>query len=325
MQLTKHCCMTIVTVFLLAISGQAKAQTIVTIDHRTNVQNPEGLIQVAQGQQLTIKVLNTFPECFDYNFEPVLAPTTQAQRSARVKAAQPLKAEDVTFNINHDRQFGSYKITITAKDLSKDPSLKDQCDALPQKAQTYVVTITTYGWSVGFAGAFTADRLTDPVFSLRPGKQVTGEGANQMTTDGFFVEKNKSAEDSARLGAAAMVHLFHSDPERFSWKRFSVNWAPLSFGLGVDNGSQAHYFLGTSVKFGDQAFLTAGYVFGPRKRLPDGVHDFTTDQNALSSLPTKNSSAFFVGISYTFISVTRDTFQNAFKQNAPAPEKKPES
>ena len=54
------------------------------------------------------------------------------------------------------------------------------------------------------------------------------------------------------------------------------------------------------------------------------MHDFTTDQNALSTLPTRNGSAFFVGISYTFITVSKDIFQNAFKQKTPEPKKKPE-
>jgi len=295
---------------------------IVTIDHKTGVQNPVGLIQVAAGQEFVIRILNTVPECFDYNFEGVLPPKAMAERAAKaaLPKPEPLQEQNVDFNVTHDPQFGSYKITITAKDLPKDSKLKEQCEALQQKQNTFIVTVTTYAWTVGLAGAFTADKLTDPVFSLRAGKQ--GD------QDGYFVERNKSAEDSFRLGAAAMIHLYHSDPNRFNGlglSKIGLNWAPLSFGLGIDNGSQVHYFLGTSLKFGDQAFLTAGWVFGPRKRLPDGVHDFTTDQNALSSLPTKTSSAFFVGISYTFISVSKDTFQNAFKQKTPEPVKKPGS
>jgi hypothetical protein len=324
MRSAKYLCLPLTALLLLAISGRAKAQPaqpaqqapMVTIDHKTSVQNPVGLIQASAGQQFIIRVLNTVPECFDYNFEGVLPPKTQATMNAR-QAPQPLTEQNVDFNVTHDPQFGSYKITITAKDLPKGSTLKDQCDALLQKPQTYIITITTYAWTAGMAGAFTADKLTDPVFSLRAGTQ---NGQN-----GYFVEKDTGAEDSYRLGAAAMIHLYHSDPNRFSLSKLGVNWAPLSFGLGVDNDSQVHYFLGTSLKFGDQAFLTAGCVFGPRKRLPNGVHGFTTDQNALSSLPTKTSSAFFVGISYTFISISTDTFQNVFKQKTPTPEKKPES
>ena len=57
--------------------------------------------------------------------------------------------------------------------------------------------------------AFTADKLTDLAFSLRAGKNAAGE-------PGYFVERDKNAEDSARLGAAAMLHLYHSDPNRFT-------------------------------------------------------------------------------------------------------------
>jgi hypothetical protein len=319
MRFAKYLSIPLITAFLLAVSGQAYGQVVVTIDHKTGVQNPEGLIQVAGGQLFVIRLLNTVPECFDYNFEGVLPPKAQASATERT-VPQPLKEQNVDFNINHDPQFGSYKITITAKKLPAESQLKKQCTDLPQQGTTYTVSITTYGWTIGMAGAFTADKLTDSAFSLRAGKNTAGES-------GYFVERDKNAEDSVRLGAAAMIHLYHSDPNRFNslgLSKIGLNWAPLSFGLGIENGSQAHYFLGTSLKFGDQAFLTAGCVFGPRKRLPNGVHDFTTDQNALSTLPTKNGSAFFVGISYTFISVSKDIFQNAFKQKTPEPEKKPE-
>ena len=84
---------------LVAVSGQAYGQVVVTIDHKTGVQNPEGLIQVAGGQSFVIRVLNTVPECFDYNFEGVLPPKTQEGMVAR-KVPQPLKEQNVDFNIN---------------------------------------------------------------------------------------------------------------------------------------------------------------------------------------------------------------------------------
>src|SRR6478752_2796784 len=118
MRFARRLCIPMIAVFLFAAFGRAQAQMIVTIDHKTNVQNPEGLIQVAAGQQFVIRILNTVPECFDYNFEGVLPPKTQAKATERL-APQPLNEQNVDFNVTHDPQFGSYKITITAKDLPK--------------------------------------------------------------------------------------------------------------------------------------------------------------------------------------------------------------
>ncbi len=317
MRCTRFTVFTIFAPLLFSLYGIAQAKQTVDIDHRTGIQDPEGSIQLEQGEELTINIIHTFQECFKYNFEavPVTPPKSAIQGDT---PPPPLQEKTVTFHVNHDRSFGSYKITITKKD-DLTGTLKTQCDAVsPQKPDTYTVTVGTYGWTLGFAGAFTADKLTDPVFSLHPGTQ---QGADGQPTKGYFVEKNKGAEDSFRLGSAAMIHLYHSNPNRLKFlgiRHYDIYWAPLSFGLGINGGSQAHYFLGTSVKFGDQAFLTVGGVFGPRKRLPDGITNFTTDQNALSSLPTKNGSALFVGISYTFISVSKDTFQSLFKEKTPA-------
>jgi len=111
----------------------------------------------------------------------------------------------------------------------------EACNNFHLPKRDWTVNVTTYGWTVGFAGAFTGDKLTDPVFSLRPGKQVAADGT---TADGFFVERRKGSEDSVKLGAATMIHLFYSDPNKFRLGP-SLTWAPLTFGLGIGDSSQA--------------------------------------------------------------------------------------
>lgn len=308
---------TVFAVLCVFLQDPAKAQQQIELNHRTGLQSPFGLVELAHQEKFTIAITNTLPDCFDYNAEAVRA--TEEDPTAE-GAGRSLEPETIRFSVTHDRQIGSYKISATLKDFPEGDGFKDSCTTSLSN-QEWTITVTTHGWAIGFAGAYTYDELTNPAFSLRPGQQVTGEGENRTTTDGFFVERDRDAEDSFNLGAAAMIHLFHTDPNTFAifGRRTDIHWAPLSFGLGVGDGSKVKYFVGTSLRIGDQAFLTGGLLFGPRNRLPNGLSDFTTDQNALATLPTRNDSAIFFGISYAFISTGRDVFQNAFSQATPSP------
>jgi hypothetical protein len=161
-----------------------------------------------------------------------------------------------------------------------------------------LIPVENLSYALGFAGAFTAAALTDPVYFLEPAKKSIN-GAPDVT--GFTVRQNGDAEDKASLGTAAMIHLFHTDPHR--WPFLGGNWVPVSFGIGVGEDSKTKYFFGTSLRFDEHLYLTGGIVFGPVNRLPNALStgSFTTEATALDNLPSRTDAAAFVGISYTFL------------------------
>jgi hypothetical protein len=193
------------------------------------------------------------------------------------------------------------------------------------------IRILPEGWDISFSGAFTADGLTDPVYGLVPGSFQIDPAPGAPKTRGNFVTRFPDLEDRERLGAAAMAHVIHTDPKRFT--RWDISLVPVSFGFGVGEASQARYFLGSGIRFGQKFFLTGGVVAGSEKRLPAGVStdpedrsSFTTDVNLLNNLPSRTSGSWFVGVSYTFAGVGPSAFMGPFSSVAPPPQKgQPES
>jgi hypothetical protein len=178
--------------------------------------------------------------------------------------------------------------------------------------QTWEIDVFNLEWAAGFAGGFTLDWLTDPIFELDSG--------DQDGTMGAFVRRNRPAQDSTTLGLAAMVHLFHTNPDFLGGR--GVNWAPLSFGLGINDDSEARYFVGSSLHFQNKLYLTVGAVFGEEDRLPNGLHegDFTTERNALATLDQRTDSAFFFALSYAFIDTAEGHLKKAFSVRSPKPD-----
>jgi hypothetical protein len=302
-----------------ASQATAAAEQVVVLDHAAPGVGLVGSIRLSDAERFEIDLKNTFPQCFDYNADVVKAPPPGGAGFGTVAP------QTVIFEVIHSKDVSAYTITATRKKIA-DPILANDCmthvaPGYPDKAQ-WQINATTGAWTLGFAGAFTADKLNDPSFSLVPGSQVDSGG---KAVSGFFVKRDAASANRVGLGGAAMIHLFHSDPGNLAiWRE--IAWAPLSLGIGFTGGSQARYLFGTSLKFGDAAFLTAGVVIGSVKRLPAGLSDggFTTDSNALSNLGTRTTAAAFVGLSYAFLG-DKNSIVSAFKTVNPAPAAAPKA
>jgi hypothetical protein len=275
-----------------ASDDQANDPKTVTYDHKNQVLNPSGPVPLARGDILTINVTNTYADCFQF---PITALTQQQETGKERSGEEPYVT--IPVKVRYNGKASGYKFSIKFRsDLTEDR--KKVCQELGEVNEV-LIEVENLGWTLGFAGAFTADRLVDPVYFLEPG---TGK-VNGTDTAGFNVRQNKSANDTAVLGTAAMVHLYHSDPNRYPL--LGGNWAPVTFGLAVGSESKTKYYLGTSLRYDTHLYLTGGIAFGPIKRLPNsldtGAHSFTTSATALDNLPTRNKAALFFSVSYTFL------------------------
>jgi hypothetical protein len=273
-------------------SDPANNPKTVTYDHENQVLNPSGPVPLARGDILTINVTNTYADCFQF---PITAVSQQQETGKERFGEEPYVT--IPVKVRYDGKASGYKFSIKFRsDLSEDR--KKICQKLGE-VNDVIIEVENLGWTLGFAGGFTADRLIDPVYFLEPG---TGK-VNGADTAGFNVRKNNSANDTAVLGTAAMIHLYHTDPDRYPF--LGGNWVPVTFGLGVGSESKTKYYFGTSLRYDTHLYLTGGIALGPIKRLPNsldtGAHSFTTSATALDNLPTRSKAALFFSVSYTFL------------------------
>lgn len=292
-------------IFVLAAafaSAAPKKQTKeVTFSHQTHVQSPAGKVSLARGDVLNIRIQRTIEQCYTYNLS-IIPREEVVPEGGRLRPT-----DEVLIPVEHDGEAAGYKVSIrTRKGFENRPECGDETEV--------EIPVETLAWGLGFAGGFTADRIPNPVYFLEEGKK--GD------TAGFFVRQNRSAESRAALGTGAFIHLFHSDPDRYSLGGFG-NWAPVSFGLAVGNDAETKYFIGTSIRFDQHLYLSTGVALGPSTRLPDSLdlrdHNFTTASTALDNAPKRTAAGWYIGLSYTFLG--RDlanTFSAPFV--APPPE-----
>jgi hypothetical protein len=289
----------------LALGCQAlAAEQTITINHLTGLQDPSGVIALKRDEVLTIKITETKLECFQFNEKTVEPPPAPTGVQAQVPTPPP--PEVVTMSIIHDGLPHNYVIEASFR-----PGVTS-CGLLAPKSWT--ITAQTYSWAVAFAGGFTGDRLIDPVFSLEAGKDPT-----DPSKSGFFIRRSRTQQSFMTLGAAAMVHLYHTDPNALVPLLKRINWVPLSFGLGVNNQSDTRYFLGTGIRFDTKLFLIAGVAVGSVARLPNGLAEdgFTANANALSTLGKRTEAQFFLALSYAFIDTGASPLQALFKDVKP--------
>jgi len=294
-----------------------KEKTVI-YDHIHRTVTPGGPVALAKGDTLIILVTNTnAATCFTY-------PITVEQKAAATNNESfrgGLQYDTISLPNTYDGTATGYKLDIKFQSgLSTD--LRDQCKQdLRLDEDSVTIPVQPLTWALGFAGAFTADTLTDPVYFLEPGTKKI----NNVDTPGFTVHQNSGGKDTASLGTAAMVHLQHTDPDR--WPILGGNWAPISFGLGVGADSKTKYYFGTSLRFDEHLYLTGGVAFGPVKRLPNDLtlseaHSFTTSATALDNLPTRNRAGFFISVSYSFLGRNfggpTGPFASAFNTTTPA-------
>jgi len=139
------------------------------------------------------------------------------------------------------------------------------------------------GWDLALTGGFVVSGLVDPVFALGniPGQPLR------------VVVRTPDQESTVNLGLAMFGHVFN---DRYSWV------APLSFGIGIRGDSRATFYLGSALRFGSHASVTAGAAVGSVAALPAGIVEgrTLTDTNSLINLGTRTTKSWFVGATYTF-------------------------
>jgi hypothetical protein len=281
----------------------SKVKTVdYTISHRHTGAGETPAISVAHGDKIVFHITDTDDSCFQFNTKAFDEPRDKGQEAARQKLTQ-VDLPPVT----HDEATTRYEITV-----SKTPTCKD-ADGLQEVVWKIPVREL---WNLSYAGGVARHDLVDPRFFLKAGTKDSD--ANPITPEvaGFTVSRNSSADDDFKMEGAALSHLYLSSSIR------GVSWAPLSFGVSIDN-ARPSYLVGTSLRFGSKAFLTVGRIFGTRQRLPTAlaIGDFITDANALADLPTRAAESWFVGISYSFLSNgVADLFRS--RVGVPSPPKK---
>ena len=263
------------------------------LDHLVGGQSV-GTITLSDGETFTIRVVKTNTDCFTFN---------QAVAKPDPNKNQAPGSQEVSWDVIHSSDVGSYIITATKR-------AGKPCDESPLGNARWEIPVRTKGWQLAASGAFTTDKLTNPLFFAQKETNDKGEA-------GFVVKRDRDAEDKYRLGAAAMLHLYH-DSLPFTFAD-GFGWVPVSFGLGVAEGSTARYYVGTSARFQRKLFLTVGTVFGSADRLPTGLRegDFITDNNRLNELGSKTNAKIFFALSFTFMDVDLGGFKGRFAASPP--------
>lgn len=294
----------IAAIIFVPAHADAKAISII-IDHESGATSYSEVLQVAKGDTVRIAVQNTNKGCYSYNLRQLTTPI-DGTRAILDGTQNP---DTVEFVDVHNGRTTQYEIKV-----NKRSDAPDSCRNPPiDKSFEFIVD----GWNLSFTGAATLDELTSPVLFLEPGS-MTGTGGQPV--DGYFVRRNVGAEDDRSIGFAVMGHLYHTERLQI-WKSGQLQWAPISFGFGVAENSSTQLYLGTSLKFGDRFFLTAGRVWGDVDRLPANLEegDFTEDPNAISTLGSKNDSDVFVSFSYLFGEIDLSKFSTPFSTKKPDP------
>lgn len=283
-----------------ASGGRAEAQTgtaspgtslkTVTFDHRGSPYQLQNLL-LRDREKFQLKILSTCPADFTYeviNITP--SPPPAAATPARTTSGRPKLEDKVVATVEFDGRHSGYilnarKIATSSTCFSDDAADKP----IELASATFVVAVKAEAFALAFAGGFSVSKLHDRVFAVREAEP----GVKRV-----FREADK--EDKVSLGLAALIHLYH---ER-------VPAAALSFGLGVRNDNKAHYYLGLSWRFGDQAAITAGFLFGSVTRLPIGIGEGSVvkDDNVIQNLGSYTVGKPFIALSYTFLG-TSDRFK----------------
>jgi hypothetical protein len=292
----------------------------VFIDQTSGLINPAGLIRKRPGDVVHIQIQNTNTDCFSYNVATAPTPSVST-----FDLSEHAMTQSRDFGVRYDGDPITISIAAYPTGISGCPTLPDR---MPGKSPgPWEIKVANDGWDLAFAGAFTADNLTDPKFTIEETTAakaaVDGPPAQPAQPAKYTVFKGKG--DSVRLGSAAMVHLYHTEPDPLG--RGGVNWVPFSFGLGVGDSAHVRYYLGTGIRFDKKLFLSAGAVLGSQATLNRSPNDMpTTDANFLTShAGSRTAAKFFFSVSYSFIGVGPDAFKGSFTTVTPQPSNPPVS
>lgn len=257
----------------------------VTFDHTAAPEILSASLELSDKEKFLIRVVNTAPGDFTYTVTGATA-VPQQPNAALVRNVVTTYEECVT----HSKQYGGYVMRVERNAAAgaaepRSPELKNKL---------FIVSVETDDWHYEVSGGFSLTGHRDKIFALSP----VAEGQYRVVED-----EGSDKKADARPGVASLLTVFHS-------RRPQVGF---SFGLGVNEGAGATYYLGPTWRFGNVAGLTGGIAFGPVTRLPDGVNvdDMVSDVNLLNTRQTRTARAVFVCISYSFLG-SLDTLKKPF-------------
>lgn len=288
----------IAAVLGLASPGEAQSArqptpATVTYDHLKDGERRFYSLRLQAGQQFQVKILNTCRQAFVpelVGIERAAAPPALGPPAA---PDQPPKVADYVFGPHtHDDRYGGYFVNIRRRTQGATDCQAADGTTADLKDATLVIAVATESWDLAISGGFTFDGLTDPVFALR---SLPGETKKQV-----FEEAAK--RDSAKLGIASFIHVFHR----------AHPWFVPVLGIGIRSDNKTVYYLGLAWRLGDKAAINGGIAAGPIARLPAGTNlttnpedraNLVDDANVLNNLSSKTIWRWFFGLSYTFIDV----------------------
>jgi len=267
------------------------AEVSYPINHAAEKSDDLSPVSIEHNQMLDIEIQGTNQDCYFYNSRTEEVEQIDAQ--GRRSLLPPRDKTTVHLKLHHDESVVAYVVVITRKE-------PDTCKSDPLGPRTYRIPVRSL-WNVVGAGGFIGHDLVKAEYFLEP------------KDNGFIVRRQAEHEDDQTIGSAAMIHIYRSGRGLFG-----VSFAPLTFGLNVDQ-NRSDYLVGTSLRFGHRAYLTVGRIFGTVNRLPNGltIDGFTTNANALANMGTRRESAWFVGASFGFLSAG---VSNLFKTKVGIPQ-----
>lgn len=318
------------TVLWLTCSSSAFGEDVsVVVDHVSRERKVRE-IAVQPGDRVSVAITNTCPDRFDYQALALQSAatvdsnaatadsTTCTADEARAKLVREgfceLKTASLSFT--HARSASGYEITIRTKPnqpsvirgLTK-PDLdsavtkmvgdakcevpKDATDkSKPLEAFEYFLTVKSSPWALGMSGGLTISDVVDPRFAIVP------DSTSTTTPPATIVIRDRSAEDSEKLGFAGFLHV-HNE----GWKLGDVPIAG-TFGLGIQEKNSISGFIGVSAAAFDLAYLTLGWNWSSIDRLPAGqeLGAAPINANVLNNLPTRTDSGWFLGVSFKLMS-----------------------
>lgn len=288
---------------LLSCSGSLLAsESLVVFDHSENTFLAKE-VSANPGDLITVRIENTCLKEFDYELGGIAQnPPSSGTSIGQEILDQACEAGSHFLTEIHNDRFGGYYLKIKKKNnngVSVKAKVKDKEVMLEDSL--YLVSVKSSQWDIAFAGGFTVSDLVDPIYSSK-----------KNDADQNIIVRARSAEDDVSLGLSAMVHVFHQKRPR---------WAA-TFGVATGNSGETSYMAGPSLRFGDQAAFTLGYMWSRVKRLPSGlsVGDLVEDPNTLVDLSSKTKGGMFLSFSYSFLSGSKAALGKPFKVGAVVPQ-----
>jgi hypothetical protein len=321
----------LLSIFALALGTQATiaAEIWVELDH-SQQQSTTDEITPQPGDTVSIKIVNTCPDAFDYQTTTLtrpkpLPPSGALGKPAECKGAKQTKwladngfcvMQEKTLKFTHARKTDLYQVQIRRKDPAskhkalngvteemigeireaadcKEPDTwEGRTKTLPDRV--YAVSVKRSSWALGMSGGLTVSWVTDPVYA------IVDDPASVAIPPETIVVQDASAEDSHALGFAGFVHLHHRD-----WRlpKTDIGLAP-TFGLGIAEQNTLSGFIGVALTAGDIGYLNIGWNWRQVDRLPAGqlLGSSPINDNVLTDLPKRVDDGVFIGFSFRFMS-----------------------